>query len=110
MSKNRIKSTLLALLLSLAMVVTYLPASMIAYAGNEGTDEAAIELNAGADGDFIVDDAQGVDGSSDEEEAPAASPETGEEEGDAYVEEEETDSSEELVYQEDVEKEADSAE
>ena len=95
MSRNRIKSTLLALLLSLAMVVTYLPASMIAYAGNEDIDDTAIELNTDADDDVIVDDVQNVDGVSDEESAPVAAPETGDEEGDVDVEEEDLTSSEE---------------
>ena len=95
MSRNRIKSTLLALLLSLAMVVTYLPASMIAYAGNEDIDDTAIELNTDADDDVIVDDVQNVDGVSDEESAPVAAPETGDEEGDVDFEEEDLTSSEE---------------
>ncbi|MBR3350964.1 MAG: Ig domain-containing protein, partial [Erysipelotrichaceae bacterium] len=55
--KNRIKSMLLALLLSLSMVVTYLPASMIAYAGTE--DGAVTEQSV--DPEVNTDDAQGTD-------------------------------------------------
>ena len=42
-SRNKITSTLLALLLSLSMIVTYLPASMIAYA-DDGVGNSAVEL------------------------------------------------------------------
>ena len=48
-ARNRITSTLLALLLSLSMVVTYLPASMIAYA----TDENVVEQSDAADADPV---------------------------------------------------------
>ena len=58
--KHKIKSMLLALLLSLAMVVTYLPASMIAYAGTEGGDDTAAEepvkasAKAASDGSTVL--------------------------------------------------------
>ena len=55
MSKNRIKSMLLALLLSLSMIITYLPASMIAYAEDEDTGITAKEQTVvETDDEFVV--------------------------------------------------------
>ena len=53
--RNRIKSTLLALLLSLSMVVTYLPASMIAYAETEDTIPTEQSVDAGINAENTQD-------------------------------------------------------
>ena len=75
-SRNKITSTLLALLLSLSMIVTYLPASMIAYA-TEGNDngEIVLDKDAGADTDTV--DVPDSDSGSQETEDHDLAPETG---------------------------------
>ena len=53
--KNRITSTLLTLLLSLSMIVTYLPATMMAYAD---TEDAVVEQIDETGNDGVIDAAQ----------------------------------------------------
>ena len=47
--RNKMKGTLLALLLALSMIITYMPMSMIAYANDGSEGEAAIELSSDTD-------------------------------------------------------------
>ena len=78
--KSKITSTLLALILSVTMIVTYMPASMIAYAANEADVAAEIE-QSDTGTDVVTDDV--LDSSEEADEADPAVSESNEQEEDA---------------------------
>ena len=103
--RNRIKSTLLALLLSLSMVITYLPASMIAYANDvsEGGLETEWTDNTGEiveeSEDVKSPDGKAEDGQDEEVDTDALDDEVDDDasNGEKAVEDAAVDSSEQLL-------------